>query len=59
MFVKVNYTIGNYQKFVEGELLKETDSYILVRDRNGNKFEIYRSTILEVVRYESREAQPS
>ena len=54
MKIKVNYKIGNFEKFAEGELLKETASLYIIRDRDGNVREIAKETILEFVRYEGR-----
>ena len=53
MKVKINYEIGKYEKFAEGELLKETASQYIIRDRDGNVREIAKKTVLEFVRYEA------
>lgn len=55
MKIKVNYKIGDFEKFAEGELLKETVSHYTIKDRDGNVREIAKETILEFVRYEGRE----
>ena len=53
MEVKINYEIGNFEKFAEGELIKETDSHYTIKDRQGSVREIAKKTVLEFVRYEA------
>ena len=54
MRIKVNYKIGDFLKFVDGQLIEETESIFKVHDSKGLILEIAKSCVIEVVRYESQ-----
>lgn len=56
MRIKVNYIVGGYSKFVDGELIEETPDLLKVKGRAGEIFEISKAkdVIVEVIRFEDR-----
>ena len=48
--VKVSYSIGDFQKFVKGEIIEDTQEYLKVRGfGDGTVFTIYKKALLEVI----------
>jgi len=54
LWVKINYAVGDYVKYVIGELIKEDDVWVVVRDPKQGIVEVKQSTIIEFIRYDKK-----
>lgn len=57
MFVRCNYKIGKFEKFIKGELILETKEKVVIKsDVNENEVTISYGAILELVKFPQQRA---